>query len=245
MNKEWFKDWFASEEYLDVYSHRNAEDTDNLIKLILSEIEIIENANVLDAACGAGRHSVKLAEIGYNVTGFDLSETLLNIAIKVAADRKLNINFVRADLRTFFTDVKFDLVVNLFTSFGYFHTDEENFAFASNAFKMLNKNGFYILDYLNKNYLEENLVGTTEKIFEDKQILERRSISGGRVIKKITINKENENSEFIESVKLYSYDELLSNFESIGYRKINVFGDYHGKEFQKESSERCIIIFQK
>jgi len=53
------------------------------------------------------------------------------------------------------------------------------------------------------------------------------------------------NINFLESVKLYSYDELVSNFEKIGYRKIKVFGDYHGNEFEKESSERCIIIFQK
>ncbi|MCW8849149.1 MAG: class I SAM-dependent methyltransferase [Melioribacteraceae bacterium] len=245
MNKEWFKEWFASEEYLDVYSHRNAEDTENLIKLILSEVKITENANILDAACGAGRHSIKLAELGYNVTGFDLSGTLLQIAIKVADERNLNINFVRADLRTYYTETKFDLVVNLFTSFGYFHTDEENFTFASNAFKMLSNGGYYILDYLNKNYLEENLIDKTEKIFDDKQIRESRIITEGRVIKKITITKENENSEFLESVKLYSYDELVSNFEKIGYRKIKVFGDYHGNEFEKESSERCIIIFQK
>lgn len=245
MNKEWFKEWFASEEYLDVYSHRNAEDTDDLIKLILSEVRIPENANILDAACGAGRHSIKFAEIGYNVKGFDLSETLLQIAIKAAAERNLSINFVRADLRSFYTDIKFDLVVNLFTSFGYFHTDEENFAFASNAFKMLNDGGYYILDYLNKDYLEQNLIDKTEKIIDDKQIRERRSIAEGRVIKKITITRENENTEFLESVKLYSYKELLNNFEKIGYKKIKVFGDYHGKEFQKESSERCIIIFQK
>ena len=245
MNNEWFKDWFASEDYLGVYSHRNSEDTDNLISLILSELNISENANILDAACGAGRHSLKFAESGYNVTGFDLSETLLQIAIRKSLERNLNVNFVHADLRSFYTEIKFDLVVNLFTSFGYFNSDEENFAFAENAYKMLNNNGYYVLDYLNKDYLEDHLVDSSKKTFDDKQISEKRSIDNGRVVKKITITKENEKSEFFESVKLYSFDQLVKGYEKIGYNKVKVFGDYLGNEFHNESSERCIIIFQK
>ena len=245
MKNEWFKDWFSSKDYLDVYSHRNTEDTKNLIDLILSEINIKQNANVLDAACGAGRHSIRLAQKGFNVTGFDLSETLLEIAIKNAIEKNIKINFQHADLRTFQSHVKFDLVVNLFTSFGYFNSDEENFLFAENAYNMINDNGYYVLDYLNKYFLEDNLIDHTEKVFDDKQIQERRFIRNGRVEKKITITKENQDSEFLESVKLYSYSELLSQFNKIGYKQVKVFGDYFGEAFNNESSERCIIIFQK
>ena len=38
MNNEWYKDWFASEDYLDVYRHRNSEDTDQLVKLIINNL---------------------------------------------------------------------------------------------------------------------------------------------------------------------------------------------------------------
>ena len=79
---EWFKDWFASEEYLKVYSHRNKDDADSLLKLILSNISIPPNASILDSACGNGRHSESLSKLGYNVIGFDLSKTLLQIAQK-------------------------------------------------------------------------------------------------------------------------------------------------------------------
>lgn len=245
MNRDWFKKWFASDDYLDVYRHRNSEDTKNLVSLILSKIEINTDANVLDAACGAGRHSIKFAEMGFNVTGFDLSQTLLNIAIKDASEKNLNINFQNADLRSFTSNIKFDLILSLFTSFGYFNSDEENFAFIKNAFQMLNKNGYYILDYLNKNYLEDNLVELTKKVVDDKAIVENRTISDGRVLKRITIAKENHNSEYLESVKLYSYKELVDNFNEIGFRKTHVFGDYFGNAYNEESSDRCIIIFQK
>ncbi len=101
MNKEWFKDWFASKEYLDVYNHRDNKDAHKVISLILSQIDLPTNANVLDAACGAGRHAIRLAELGYDVTAFDLSETMLNIAKKNAEKKKLVINFLVNDLREF------------------------------------------------------------------------------------------------------------------------------------------------
>ena len=79
---EWFKDWFASEEYLQVYSHRDEGEAKLLIEFILNKISIPENAVVLDAACGAGRHSKIFLEKNYKVFGFDLSKTLLKIADK-------------------------------------------------------------------------------------------------------------------------------------------------------------------
>jgi len=245
MEKEWYKDWFASKDYLDVYRHRNSEDTENLIKLVLSNIIINDGASILDAACGAGRHSIKFAQKGFDVTGFDLSGTLLQIAIDEAEKRKIKINFQISDLRTFNSNIKFDLILSLFTSFGYFNTDEENFAFVRNAFQMLNENGYYVLDYLNKNYLEANLIEYTERKVDGKKIMEDRTIIDGRVVKKISIRKENQNDEYLESVKLYTADELINKFSNIGFKNNKMFGDYLGHNFNIETSERCIIIFQK
>ncbi len=245
MKNEWYKDWFASEDYLDVYHHRNSEDADKLFTLILGNTNLRKSAKVLDAACGAGRHSLKFAENGFEVDGFDLSDTLLKIAKKEANYRNLPISFYRADLRNFSSDKEFDLVVNLFTSFGYFDTDEENFEFPLNAFKMLKKNGYYVLDYLNKLYVEQNLVASSEKNVNGKEIFEKRRIEKGRVIKNICISKRNEKYEYLESVKLYSKDEIISEFDKIGFSVKEVFGNYLGKPYEKNTSERCIIIFQK
>ncbi len=56
MKSDWFKDWFNTEEYLNVYQHRNENDAEEHINLILNNVQIPQNANVLDMACGAGRH---------------------------------------------------------------------------------------------------------------------------------------------------------------------------------------------
>ena len=245
MSKNWFEHWFSSEEYLDVYQHRNDEDSEKIVNLILSNLKLSERARVLDAACGAGRHAIHFAKRGFRVIGFDLSRTLLDIAEQEAENLGLDVEFKLADLRIFESELKFDLIVSLFTSFGYFDSDEENFIFVGKSYEMLNKNGFYVLDYLNKTYLENNLVESTVKSLGNKRIEENRRISDDRVIKEIKIHKSENKEEYIESVKLYSYQELLDKFSQIGFKNIKVFGDYNGSIYHEESSERCIMIFQK
>lgn len=245
MKNEWFKEWFSSKDYLDVYRHRNDEDTENLVNLIISKINIKHNAKILDAACGAGRHAIKFAELGYAVTGFDLSETLLDIARTEAIKRNLNIIFERSDIREYSSDEKFDVILNLFTSFGYFDSDEENFAFIKIAYNLLNNDGYYVLDYFNKNFVENNLVKTTQRIVNGKLILEVRELVNDRVVKKIHIKNNDQENEFMESVKLYSYQKIVNEFNNIGFKNLQVYGNYLGDSFDEEKSERCIIIFQK
>ena len=79
---EWFKDWFNSSEYLDVYSHRDKTDVANLLVLITRNYDFKSETKVLDAACGNGRFSNYFAKTGFNLTSFDLSMQLLKIAQK-------------------------------------------------------------------------------------------------------------------------------------------------------------------
>ena len=245
MIKEWYKDWFSSKDYLDVYRHRNSEDTERLVNLITSTVNPEPDAEILDAACGAGRHAIKFAKKGFNVTAFDLSETLLQIGVDEAKQHNVSIDFLNSDIRTFMTDTKFDLVLSLFTSFGYFESDDENFIFPKNAFNMMKHKGYYVLDYFNKNFVEHNLVEESERKVNEKEIVENRFIENDRVIKRISIREENQNNEYVESVKLYSLEQIEERFKSIGFKTVNVFGDYLGNPFKNESSERCIIFFQK
>jgi len=239
---EWFKDWFASEEYLQVYSHRDEGEAKLLIEFILNKISIPENALVLDAACGAGRHSKIFLEKNYKVFGFDLSKTLLKIADK-SLDK--NSNFICADLRRICFKQKFDLIVNLFTSFGYFEEDSENLQFIKSAYKMLKDTGYYVFDYLNPVYVENNLVPFSKSIKKNREIIEERKIIDGRVEKQITIKSNSGTRKYKESVKLYSYTEIEIMFSKIGFNILKSFGDYSGNEFDEGKSNRMLIIFTK
>jgi 2-polyprenyl-3-methyl-5-hydroxy-6-metoxy-1,4-benzoquinol methylase len=242
---EWFKEWFDTKEYLDVYRHRNDADAEKLIGLILANVDLYKNADILDLACGAGRHSILFAEKGFNVTAVDLSKNLLKLARRRAEDAGININFVNADLRDFCITSKFDLVVNLFTSFGYFETDDENFSLFYTAYELLRPGGYFVIDYFNPGYLQQNLVPFSEDIIDGKKIIQERKIMGNRVIKDITIAKNSIRTKFMESVRIYSASELLSALEKSGLKISVIFGDFNGSKFDLNSSSRIIIISGK
>ncbi len=212
---EWFKDWFASDEYLNVYSHRNKKDADSLLKLILTNISIPPNASILDSACGNGRHSESLSKLGYNVFGFDLSKTLLQIAQKNKLANNSAVKYFCSDIRNIPINKPFDVILNLFTSFGYF------------------------------NRVEENLVKSSEKILGAKKIVEQRKIKEGRVEKEILIKDDKFSHRYFESVQLYSIQEILTMFKHFGFNPINKFGNFSGDVFDENNSERMIIIFKK
>ncbi len=239
---EWFKKWFSSNEYLSVYSHRNEDDAKNIINLILGKIPEKDNLSILDAACGAGRHSILLAGLGHNVTAFDLSKTLLKIGKVNASELRKPVNFVCSDIRNVAFNTSFDLVLNMFTSFGYFDTDEENFMFYKDIKNCLNKKGIIVLDYLNEYYLRRNLVPVSVKTISGRQIEESRSIRNNKVVKDIVIRHNGAIHKFCESVKLYTYESLVKNFEVLGYHVETAIGDYKGRVFDKETSKRVILF---
>ena len=243
--KEWYKDWFGSEEYLNLYPHRDDADAQKLLDLILTEIKPVQGASILDAACGAGRHSINLALRGFDVVGFDLSKSLLRTAKQNALSENIDVNLFCGDLRNISLNKKFDLIVNLFTSFGYFYNDEENFAFIKTAYQLLNKNCFYVLDFLNSDYVVTHLVPETVTVYENKKIVELRRIEGNRVIKEIIIENGSVSSKYLESVQLYSGKEIITNFSKIGFNLVKEFGDYEGSVFDKEKSNRLILFFQR
>lgn len=245
MEKEWYKDWFSSDEYNFVYSHRNYDDAKQIIDLIISTLGLKKTDYLLDAPCGTGRHLNYLISLGYNVVGFDLSLPFLIKAKKIVLDNGFTPLLFRGDIRNFCLKRKFDCILNLFTSFGYFFSDDENFQFPINSLNLLNKGGYFVLDYINKEFLINNLVPNSVKEYNGITVIEKREIKDDRVIKTINLIKGNESKTYYESVKLYSKDIILERFMRIGYSLEYIFGDYKGNKFNEKHSERLIMIFRK
>lgn len=245
MKSEWFKDWFNTQEYLNVYQHRNENDAEKHIKLIFDNVKVFPGFNVLDMACGAGRHAILLAKKGLSVTAVDLSENLLKIAKQIAEKENLNIHFIQSDIRDFKTTVRFDLILNLFTSFGYFETDEENISVLKKAYNLLEVDGYFVLDFFNSYFLQQNLVEFSEENINDAIIHQFRKIKNDRITKKIVITKDGEISTFEESVRMFTKDELIDILTKIGFDIYKTFGDFLGNEFDKLNSTRLILICKK
>jgi 2-polyprenyl-3-methyl-5-hydroxy-6-metoxy-1,4-benzoquinol methylase len=241
----WYEDWFNSENYLKVYSHRDDAEAERLVSLIANKINLKQGSFILDMACGAGRHAIAFAKRGFNVTAVDLSQKLLNEANKNALAAKVKINFVLSDILNFNTSQQFDLVINLFTSIGYFEDDEENFKVVLKGFNLLKPRGYFVLDYFNKEFLIKNLVPTSVLSENGFKIIQERSIAGNRVVKNITIEKEDSIDKFYESVRLYSYEEIKNILIEAGFKIQEEIGDFLGNVYNIETSPRLILFARK
>jgi len=241
----WYEEWFNTKEYLEVYKNRDDVEAENLAELILSNIKIESSGKILDMTAGAGRHAINFAKRGFNVTAVDLSKNLLKVAKENASVYDFNIDFIHSDIRKFETNDKFELVLNLFTSIGYFDSDEENFELLRKAYNFLKPGGYFVLDYFNRNYLEKNLVPSSVETINETVINQNRSIRGNRVIKEIEIRKNGNTKKYFESVRMFSFNELKTELEYTGFKINSTFGDLDGKPFVLETSPRVIIIASK
>jgi len=242
MIHDWYKTWFGN-EYLTVYNHRDEQEAQFLLNLILKNIPLKKNHKILDLCCGQGRHSLILSKLGFSVFGMDLSRTLLEIA-KFKNTKNSAAYFIQADMRNIPVRDSIDLLLNLFTSFGYFQSDEENNEVFFQFNRSLRSGGYFVFDYFNSKHVVENLVPfQTEKI-EGLLINLERKIENGRVLKKIFLSKNNSNSVFYESVKMYHPDEIFRMMDKAELYVYKVFGDYDGSDFS-EKSPRLLVIGRK
>lgn len=245
MRDEWFRTWFESDYYLKVYKHRNLEDAEKLVRLIISQDAIKSGGRLLDLGCGAGRHAAIFAGEGFEVFGIDISNNLLKLARRDSEQKGIYLSLMRADLRRIPLRSGFDIVTNLFTTFGYFHSTEENFSIFRSSFELLNQGGIFVFDYLNPIHLSRNLISESREEFDGIFLLQKREISGSRVRKHITLQSGEESFNYCEDVRLYYDDELREGLSEAGFDLIQLYGDYSGAKFEREKSPRFIAICQK
>lgn len=244
----WYKDWFSNKFYLELYQHRDEEDARWMINLLQRTISVSTKSRVLDIACGSGRHSLELARRGFDVTGFDLSRYLISEAkknLKNSKEKNLKLKFLIKDMRYFDFNNSFDIAVNIFTSFGYFENDKENFRVIENISNSLKSNGYFVFDFLNKSYVQNNLIPYSRNKIGATTLIQKRKIEDGFVRKEIIIKKNDDELKFYEILKLYSLHEFKKAFESYNLKTQHVFGDYFGNKFNSTKSQRLIIIAQK
>lgn len=242
----WFEEWFDSPLYEKLYANRNMDEAEQLADLIEKEIPKNSNPSLLDLGCGRGRHSITLAERGYRVTGVDLSEKAIAKAKRITSEKKLPIDFISGDMRDHL-EKKFDAILNLFTTFGYFLEDEENARVIENISGMLKPNGTVLIDFFNAHLVEKTLVKEESGSFKELNFKIERKIENGMVFKKINFSGSSlsEEVEYLERVKLYDLNWFKKVLFESGLILEKVYGDYSGGHFEVENSPRLIMISSK
>ena len=239
--KEWFKEWFNSPYYHLLYKNRNLKEADLFIKNLSDFLQIKQNANILDLACGNGRHSIILNRLGFKVTGVDLSNNSISIAKQ---HENKNLQFHVHDMRNKFGLETYDYIFNLFTSFGYFNSMNENVKMLNSINKMLKPKGILIIDFLNAQKILNELKSHEIKTIKNTQFKINRYIENKKVYKKISIkDPTGKNHEFTERVQLFNLDDFNSLLHP-NFKIINTFGDFYLNKFDCKISDRLIIVAQ-
>jgi SAM-dependent methyltransferase len=117
---EWWKNYFDA-QYLLEYEPLFSLERDRLeVARLLDVLGLPSGSRVLDVPCGQGRHAHLLAEAGFDVMGLDYSPALLARAKARGTGPRLH--YRRGDMRRLPAEWRgrFDAVINLFTSFGFF-----------------------------------------------------------------------------------------------------------------------------
>lgn len=243
----WFAEWFNHPLYLQVYSHRDSTEAARCIRTIIDRTlpkgHKPSSVTVLDIACGAGRHALELARLGYCVTGNDLSPFLLNTARSEARACNVELSFTCCDMRHLPEGKSYDLIVQLFTSFGYFDSEEDDLRVLGNVSRLLRSNGWYVLDLINPHHLRKHLVPVSRRTVAGLDVLEERMLADNRITKTITITPdEGEPLRFTESVRLFTKEEISALLEKAGMVIESVAGDYSGSPFESEYSPRMMLF---
>lgn len=236
---DWFEEWFG-EEYLSLYPHRDEDEAAQVADLIARRLHVPEASPALDLACGAGRHALPLGARWWTV-GLDLSPALL----RVARARDPAFPLVRAEMRELpFRDRSFALVVNLFTSFGYFREDEQHRRVIAEVGRVTLPGGFFVLDYLNAAHVRSSLVAYDEIHVGSRVVEQERSITpdGRFVVKSIMLGDEGR--LFTERVRLFEPEELATMLHRCCFDVRAILGDYTGAE-HSAASPRTIIIGER
>jgi SAM-dependent methyltransferase len=233
----WYQEWFG-EEYLELYAHRDENEAKQQVGFFASQFGAIDGP-ILDLACGTGRHIQELQTLGYHAVGCDLSYLLLRTGSEDYGVMPL----ARADMRALpFCSGVLAGLVNFFTSFGYFSSEDENQQVVREMARVLAPDAPFLFDYLNVHRELDQLVRRETRETPSGNVdIERWFDRSDRSFnKRMTIGHR----RYLERVRGYDLDEISDMFASSHMTIRAAFGDFDGSEYSK-TSPRLILVGSK
>lgn len=241
-NEGWFENWFDSPYYHILYKHRDFCEAELFIDNLINYLQPESSSKFLDLGCGRGRHSVYLNKKGYAVIGSDLSPSNIKFASQFENE---HLRFCVEDMRKIKGEEQFDYVLNLFTSFGYFENEVDNYETIKCVSKVLKPKGIFVLDFMNVEKVIANLVVHEIKIIDDIEFNITRRIENNFIVKHIKFSDQGKEFNFQERVKAITLNDFKNYFDVNKLKILHLFSNYNLEKFDLNTSNRLIIIGQK
>lgn len=239
---EWFAEWFDTPFYHILYKSRGNNEAQRFIDNLSEKLAFQTNWQYCDMACGKGRHAIYLNSKGFDVVGLDLSPN--NIWHAQVSENE-TLQFHEHDIREVFRTEYFDVMLNLFTSFGYFENQEENQKAVVAMAENIKSNGTLVLDYMNSRKAIEGFNSHYEKTVDNITFNINKRIEFGYIFKNISFENEGDEHRYEERVKLLFLEDFRHFFEKAGLTLTEVYGDYDLNPYQDLVSDRMIMVCKK
>lgn len=245
----WYTEFF-NEDYLKIYSDRLSHDvTQRETSFVVDSLGLRKDARVLDLACGHGRHAIALAKRGMAVTGQDLNEDYLRLAREGAVREGVEIETVQGDMRDIPFTGEFDAVINMFTAFGYFDSEDEDVRVLQAVGNSLKSGGQLLLDTINREWVLANYIqndwhtddhGNTFLEHREFDLFTGRNHVTFSIVAADGTRRESSGHD----VRLYTLTELVRLLDAAGLQVSATYGDYDGSPYAI-NTPRMIVVATK
>ncbi|MCL0079054.1 class I SAM-dependent methyltransferase [Dehalococcoidia bacterium] len=211
---------------------------------------------ILELACGTGRISIPLTRDGFNVTGLDISESMLAEAKRKSLAEQVDVEWVHADCRDFDLAKPFGLIIFPFNSMSHLYNLKDIEFCLSRVQRHLKPNGRFIVDIFNPRpdilsrdptkryphatYPDPNGKGVVE-------VTENYAYDDANQISRIKLNyKIGDQAEKLDEVnmRIFYPQEIDALLKYNGFAIERKFGDYHENPFKSGSPKQIIICYQ-
>ena len=238
----WFAHWFDSPYYHTLYKNRDEKEAQVFIDNLVQHLQIGKGSKLIDIACGKGRHATYFNSLGLDVVGVDLSP---NSIASAKENENSTLQFSVHDMREVYQGNSFDVVTNLFTSFGYFEDNKDEQKAINAMASNLKSGGFLVIDFMNVKKVIANLVKKKKKMIDNITFDISRKVEDGYIIKDIAITNGTKKQHFQEKVKAITLADYSEFITTAGLKIIDIFGNYKLEDFDIKTSDRLILICKK
>lgn len=243
MDGEWFEDqelWDAFRDHM--FPEDRVSRAEEQVESLVSLLEI-EEGSFLDIPCGIGRHSIELADRGFEVRGVDISRSY----VKEARERSSEAEFDQGDMKDYDAGRRFDVVLNLWNSFGYYEDEKDNLEVLKNFHSHLRDGGELVLEISTKETISSDFFGSRYWEEQDgRYLLHRRKASDNwrwNKMKWIVVG-ENNLEEYTVKHRLYSAEKIDEMLDQAGFGPREFYGGLDGSEFDGDA-DRLVVVAEK
>ncbi len=238
---DWWNEFFA--EFRPFFAKISAKVTNAEIKFYINKLNLKLGQTFLDCPIGIGRIAIPLAKKGIIITGVDIMPSYLGELAEKSNKAKLPIKLFHQDMRKIVFENEFDVVGNLWTSFGYFEKDADNLLVLKKLYKALKPGGKFVIQLINRDWIMKNFVSNNWEEVAGVKILESRvfNYENSSCVTDYAFIKDGEEKTLTSYIRMYSYHELKQMLEIVGFVNIDGYGSVTEEPINRNNREMFIF----